>query len=63
MSILQQNEKRKLIINFKQNESLFTSPMIDHFMHYTKDTTIFVVSRNPRDQESYEEDTVRINFK
>ena len=36
--------------------------MIDHAMYYTKETEIIVVSRNPRDQKTYEEDTVRIDF-
>ena len=29
---------------------------------YTKETEILVVSKNPRDQKTYEEDTVRIDF-
>jgi hypothetical protein len=41
---------------------LFTGNMIDHAMFYTKDTEIFVVSKNSRDQKTYEEDTVRIDF-
>ena len=31
-------------------------------MLYTKETEILVVSKNPRDQKTYEEDTVRIDF-
>ncbi len=41
---------------------LFTGPMIDHAMYYTEETEILVVSKNPRDQNTYEEDTVRIDF-
>ena len=41
---------------------LFTGPMIDHAMLYTKETEILVMSKNPRDQKTYEEDTVRIDF-
>ena len=36
--------------------------MIDHAMLYTKETEILVMSKNPRDQKTYEEDTVRIDF-
>ena len=31
-------------------------------MFYTKDTNILVLSKNPRDQKTYEDDTVRIDF-
>ena len=54
-------EIKKLII--KKGELLFTPPMLDHAMLYTEDTNILVVSKNPRDQKTYEEDTVRIKFK
>ena len=36
--------------------------MIDHAMFYTEETEILVVSKNPRDKKTYEEDTVRIDF-
>ena len=31
-------------------------------MIYTEETEIIVLSKNPRDQKTYEEDTVRIDF-
>ena len=46
----------------KEGQLLFTGPMIDHAMFYTKETEILVVSKNPRDQKTYEADTVRIEF-
>ena len=55
------NEKIKKKI-VKENELLFTGPMIDHAMLYTKETEILVMSKNPRDQKTYEKDTVRIDF-
>ena len=39
------NEKIKKIV--KVNELLFTGPMIDHAMLYTKETEILVMSKNP----------------
>jgi len=55
------NEKiNKKII--KKGDLLFTGPMIDHSMLYTEETEILCLSKNPRDQETYEEDTVRIDF-
>lgn len=55
------NEKIKKKI-IKKGELLFTGNMVDHAMYYTEETIILVVSKNPRDQKTYEEDTVRINF-
>jgi dTDP-4-dehydrorhamnose 3,5-epimerase-like enzyme len=55
------NEKiKKKIVSVGQ--LLFTGNMVDHAMFYTEETEILVVSKNPRDQETYEEDTVRIDF-
>ena len=54
------DEIQKKIV--KDGQLLFTGPMIDHAMLYTKETKILVVSKNPRDQKTYEEDTVRIDF-
>lgn len=51
---------KKKIVN--KGELLFTGNMIDHAMYYLEDTDILVVSKNPRDQKTYEEDTVRIDF-
>ena len=53
-------KKLKKIV--KEGELLFTGPMIDHAMLYTKETELLVMSKNPRDQKTYEEDTVRIDF-
>ena len=54
------DEIEKKII--KNGQLLFTGPMIDHAMLYIKETKILVLSKNPRDQKTYEEDTVRIDF-
>lgn len=51
--------KKKIVT---KGQLLFTGPLIDHAMLYTKETEILVVSRNSRDQKTYEKDTVRINF-
>ena len=53
-------ETKKKIV--KKGELLFTGPLIDHAMIYTEETEIIVLSKNPRDQKTYEEDTVRIDF-
>ena len=52
---IQRNKK-----NCKKGELLFTGPLIDHAMIYTEETEIIVLSKNPRDQKTYEEDTVEL---
>ena len=52
--------KKKLIV--KKGQMVFTPPLIDHAMVFNVETTFLTLSRNPRDQKSYEEDVVRINL-
>ena len=50
------------IIHVKKGEMVFTPPMVDHGMKFPVDTVFLTLSRNPRDQESYEADVVRVEF-
>ena len=50
----------KIIV--KEGEMVFTPPMVDHGMKFPVDTVFLTLSRNPRDQESYEADVVRVEF-
>ena len=54
-----QKPQKKIV---KEKELLFTGNLVDHAMFYLEETKILVVSKNPRDQKTYEEDTVRIAF-
>ena len=56
------DKKKQKKIVIKKNDLLFTGPKVDHAMLYTKKTCILVLSKNPRDQKTYENDTVRIDF-
>lgn len=47
-------------IILKQGDMVFTPPMEDHATVFTEDTVLLAMSRNPRDQESYESDVKRI---
>ena len=47
---------------FKEGEMVFTPPMEDHACVFIEDTLLVVASRNPRDQETYESDVVRIEL-
>ena len=47
---------------FVSGEMVFTPPMEDHACVFTEDTLLVVVSRNPRDQKTYESDVMRIEL-
>ena len=54
------SDEKPLMIHLKEGEMVFTPPMEDHASVFGEDTTLLVVSRNPRDQASYEEDVRRV---
>ena len=43
-------------------ENIFTPPMEVHATYFPIKTRLIVSSLNPRDQETYEKDTVRVDF-
>lgn len=51
---------KKLIVNI--GEMIFTPPMMEHSMVFPVDTVFLALSRNPRDQDSYEADLVRVDL-
>jgi len=53
-------EPEVIVVN--EGEMVFTPPMIDHGMKFPVDTVFLTLSRNPRDQETYEADVVRVDF-
>ena len=52
-------EKIQKII-FDKGDLVFTPPMEDHSTHFLEDSVFLAMSRNPRDQEAYEEDVIRV---
>ena len=46
----------------KKGETVFTPPIEEHACYFPHATTLIVSSKNPRDQETYEADTVRVKF-
>jgi quercetin dioxygenase-like cupin family protein len=54
-------EKPK-VITVKAGEMVFTPPMEDHATVFLEDTQLLAMSRNPRDQESYESDVRRVTL-
>ena len=53
-------EPKTIIVS--EGEMIFTPPMVDHGMKFPVDTVFLTLSRNPRDQESYEADVVRVDM-
>ena len=54
-------EKPNLIVAQK-GEMIFTPPLVEHCMKFPEDTVFLTLSRNPRDQQAYEADVVRVNL-
>jgi len=50
------------ILPVKAGEMVFTPPMFDHGMTFPEDTVFLTLSRNPRDQATYEADVVRVDM-
>ncbi len=50
------------VVRVAQGEMIFTPPMEDHATVFLDDTDLLVVSRNPRDQATYEADTRRVTL-
>jgi len=50
------------MIPVREGQMVFTPPMVDHGMRFPEDTVFLTLSRNPRDQESYEADVIRIEM-
>ena len=46
----------------EKGSMVFTPPLIEHCMKFPEDTLFLTLSRNPRDQETYEADVVRTNL-
>ena len=58
---LKSNKKPELLI-VEKGQMVFTPPLVEHCMKFDVDTLFLTLSRNPRDQETYEEDVVRVNL-
>ncbi len=48
------------VVRISEGELIFTPPMEDHATVFLEDTDMFVASRNPRDQATYESDVRRV---
>ena len=46
----------------KEGQMVFTPPMVDHGMKFPENTVFLTLSRNSRDQATYESDVVRVDM-
>ncbi|MBI3553563.1 MAG: cupin domain-containing protein [Elusimicrobia bacterium] len=46
----------------KAGQLVFTPPLVEHAMKFLEDTVWLTLSRNPRDQDAYEADVVRVRL-
>ena len=56
------SKKATEMIKVKKGNMVFTPPLVEHCMKFPEDTLFLTLSRNPRDQETYEADVVRVNL-
>tara|TARA_Y100000590_G_scaffold453335_1_gene598218 strand:+ start:641 stop:1078 length:438 start_codon:yes stop_codon:yes gene_type:complete len=50
------------IIVWKKDQLVFTPPMEEHTTVFTQDSVFIAISRNPRDQKTYEADVRRVEL-
>ena len=58
---LNSNKDPELLV-VEKGRMVFTPPLIEHCMKFPEDTLFLTLSRNSRDQETYEADVVRTNL-
>ncbi|MCX5787944.1 MAG: hypothetical protein NTX64_05465 [Elusimicrobia bacterium] len=46
----------------KAGQMFFSPPLVEHAMKFVEDTVWLTLSRNPRDQDAYEKDVVRVRL-
>ena len=58
---LNSNKEPELLV-VEKGRMVLTPPLVEHCMKFPEDTLFLTLSRNPRDQETYEADVVRTNL-
>tara|TARA_B110000858_G_C17803921_1_gene476833 strand:- start:3314 stop:3736 length:423 start_codon:yes stop_codon:yes gene_type:complete len=56
------DSKKINYLKIKKGENIFTPPNEIHATYFPVQTTLIVSSLNPRDSDTYEKDTVRVDF-
>ena len=50
------------MFTWKKQQLVFTPPMEEHTTVFTQDSKFIAISRNPRDQATYEADVIRVQL-
>ncbi len=50
------------ILVAESGNMIFTPPLVEHCMKFPEDTLFLTLSRNSRDQDTYEADVIRVNL-
>ena len=56
------SDKKTELLVAEKGSMIFTPPLVEHCMKFPEETLFLTLSRNPRDQKTYEEDVVRVNL-
>ena len=56
------SKKDPELLLVEKGSMVFTPPLVEHCMKFPEDTLFLTLSRNPRDQKTYEADVVRTNL-
>ena len=56
------SDKKPEVLVVEKGNMVFTPPLVEHCMKFPEDTLFLTLSRNPRDQETYELDVIRTNL-
>ena len=56
------SDKDPELLIVEKGNMVFTPPLVEHCMKFPEDTLFLTLSRNPRDQETYELDVIRTNL-
>ena len=56
------SDKIPELLIVEKGNMVFTPPLVEHCMKFPEDTLFLTLSRNPRDQETYELDVIRTNL-
>ena len=56
------SDKTPDLLVVEKGNMVFTPPLVEHCMKFPEDTLFLTLSRNPRDQETYELDVIRTNL-
>ena len=58
------NQKSNILnrLKIQMNQLIYTPPLEEHVTIFLEDTQLLVISKNPRDQVTYERDTIRVDL-